>query len=88
MLEFKNDETAVCDLLVGADGINSTVRQTFLAEGKDWSEEEKVKQAAPIWSGTYVYRDLINSEVIKSEWPNHRALTEPMVVSEHVVVIS
>lgn len=79
-LDFNNGETAVCDLLVGADGINSAVRQTFLSEGKDWTEEEKVKQAAPVWSGTYVYRDLIDSEVVRREWPTHSALTKPMVV--------
>ena len=87
-LEFKNGETASCDILVGADGINSVVRKVFLANkrGIDSSSEEAVTNAAPIWSGTSVYRGLVNSEVIKRELPNHRALTTPMIVRSHFFV--
>ncbi|KAH9478727.1 Salicylate hydroxylase [Psilocybe cubensis] len=87
-LEFKNGESVVCDLLVGADGINSAVRQTFISEGQDWSEEERIRQAAPVWSGTYVYRDLIDSEVVRRVYPTHSALTKPMVYcgkDKHIV---
>lgn len=84
-LKFKNGETASCDILVGADGINSVVRKVFLAgkRGLDSSSEEALMNASPVWSGTSVYRGLVDSEVIKRESPNHRALTTPMAVRSH-----
>jgi len=87
-LEFKNGETASCDILVGADGVNSMVRKVFLANkrGIDSSSGEALTNAAPVWSGTSVYRGLVNSEVIKRESPNHRALTTSMIVRTHFFV--
>ena len=89
-LEFKNGETASCDILVGADGINSVVRKVFLADkqGINSSSEEALTNAAPVWSGTSVYRGLVDSEVIKRELPNHRALTTPMMVRSHLFRLS
>jgi len=83
--KFKNGETASCDILIGADGINSVVRKVFLAGkcGLDSSSEEARMNAAPVWSGTSAYRGLVDSEVIKRELPNHRALTTPMMVRSH-----
>ena len=84
-LEFKNGEITSCDILVGADGINSVVRKVFLAnkQGINNSSEEALINASPVWSGTSVYRGLVKSEVIKRELPNHRALTTPMIVRSH-----
>jgi len=84
-LKFKNGETASCDILIGADGINSVVRKVFLAgkRGLDISSEEARMNAAPVWSRTSAYRGLVDSEVIKRKLPNHRALTTPMLVRSH-----
>jgi len=89
-LEFKNGETASCDILIGADGINSVVRKVFLADkrGIDSSSEEALTNAAPLWSGTSVYRGLVDSEVIRREIPNHRALMTPMIVRSHSFCLS
>lgn len=89
-LEFKNGETASCDILVGADGINSVVRKVFLARihGLDSSSEEAATNSAPVWSGTSVYRGLVDSELIKRELPNHSALTTPLMYcgkNKHIV---
>ncbi|KAH9478749.1 Salicylate hydroxylase [Psilocybe cubensis] len=87
-LEFTNGEKAVCDLLIGADGINSAVRRTFISEGKDWSEDEKTRNARPVFSGTYVYRNLIDSDLIRRDNPNHQALKLPVVYcgkNKHIV---
>jgi len=87
-LEFKNGETTSCDILVGADGINSVVRKVFLAKkrGINSSSEEALINASPVWSGTSVYRGLVKSEVIKRELPNHRALTTPMIVRSYFLL--
>ena len=89
-LEFKNGETTSCDILVGADGINSMVRKVFLAGkcGLDSSSEEALMNAAPVWTGTAAYRGLVDSEVIKREFPNHRVLTTPVMVRFHLFRLS
>ena len=87
-LFFKNGKTATCDLLIGADGINSAVRKSFLAELKSLSDEEATRIARPVWTGTHVYRDLIDSETLRRDYPNHRALTLPMVVCVSALQLS
>jgi len=80
-LEFTNGNRAVCDFLIGADGINSAVRRTMLAERNKWTEAEARVKSQPLWTGTVVYRDLIDAEIVRRESPNHIALTKPVVVS-------
>ncbi|PPQ92525.1 hypothetical protein CVT25_010358 [Psilocybe cyanescens] len=78
-LQFKNGSTASCDLLIGADGINSVIRKTFLRNKNKWSEEEASKKAQPLWTGSTVYRNTIDAEIIRKDSPNHRALTEAVM---------
>jgi len=82
-LEFTNGNKAVCDILIGADGINSVVRRVFLskAKGIDPSSEEAEKVFQPVWSGTMAYRSLVDSEVIRRVNPDHPALSTRVVVS-------
>lgn len=80
-LEFKNGNKATCDLLIGADGINSVIRKTFLRNKNKWSEEEASQKAQPLWTGSTVYRNTIDAELIRKDSPNHRALTESVMVS-------
>ncbi|KAF8903941.1 hypothetical protein CPB84DRAFT_713432 [Gymnopilus junonius] len=87
-LTFKNGETATCDLLVGADGLNSVVRGCLLAQGKNWSQEEAYIKAQPVWSGTTIYRELLNADPIRRDYPNHGALKQLNVYlgkSKHIV---
>ncbi|KDR82014.1 hypothetical protein GALMADRAFT_221903 [Galerina marginata CBS 339.88] len=88
-IEFKNGETTTCDILIGADGINSAVRKVFLSGGKNLSKEEVATDAQPLWTGSVVYRDLIDSELVRKDFPNHRGLTTPVVYcgkNKHLVV--
>ena len=79
-LEFKNGVTATCDVLVAADGINSVCRGILLAGQKSVSEIEGAQLGRPVWSGIYVYRSLIDSDVIRKQNPNHPSLSMPMMV--------
>jgi salicylate hydroxylase len=79
-LHFRNGETATCDILVGADGVHSIVRKGFLAKLCDLSEGEAETRARPVWSGSILYRSMIDSELIRKEVPDHPCLTDPVVV--------
>ncbi|KAF9482273.1 salicylate hydroxylase, partial [Pholiota conissans] len=83
-LHFKDGETATCDILVGADGIHSVVRKGLLAKMYKLDEEEAAMKARPVWSGSVIYRNMIESDIIRKQDPNHPCLTSPMLVS-HLV---
>jgi salicylate hydroxylase len=79
VLEFQNGTTAQCDMVVGADGINSAVRKCLVDSGRI----SNPNFAEPRWSGSNVYRGLIASDAIRRVSPDHRALYKPMVVSDN-----
>lgn len=53
-VHFTNDTTHECDLLIGADGLNSRVRQQIIGDGK------------PVYCGYPVWRGLVDYEVKNS----------------------
>ncbi|KAG1778822.1 hypothetical protein EV702DRAFT_1186477 [Suillus placidus] len=74
-LTFKDGSTATCDVLIGADGIKSTVRHYMmreLAEGMDPDEKQSVLSCInPVWSGVTAYRTLIPAEKLRVRCPDH-----------------
>ncbi|KAF9471764.1 salicylate hydroxylase [Pholiota conissans] len=77
-IHFENGATATCDLLIGMDGIKSTVRKSLLIkQGLPNSPSME-----PIWSGTIAYRGLVPRDELDKIFPGHRSITTPMM---HVV---
>ena len=74
-LTFWNGKNVTCDLLIGADGINSTVRTLFLEDGNG-----DVECSRPKWTGTIAYRSLVEAEDVRKVNPRHPALERYMVV--------
>lgn len=77
-LEFMDGSKRTCDLLVGADGLKSTVRRIFLA-----SRPGQESSIDPVWTGTYAYRGLIPRDTLLKAMPGHRAAQGPVVVSHN-----
>ena len=76
VLNFGNGLTTSCDFLVGADGIRSAVRKCFLhMQGLSHSPSMN-----PVWTGTYIYRGLIQAEHLQAEFPGHRVFEGPAMV--------
>ncbi len=74
-LLFVNGHQVTCDLLFGSDGVNSAVRKCFLEDGNG-----DMKHSSPRWSGTNVYRCLIEAKDIRKDAPDHPGLGRPTVV--------
>ena len=77
-LEFEDGSTRTCDLLVGADGIKSTIRRLFL--------ESQLKDGyqgltEPVWTGTYAYRGIVPRDVLLKKMPDHRVTRMAVMVS-------
>ena len=87
-MHFKDGTTATCDLLVGCDGIHSTVRSTMLAAvstdmvkaGRHEDAAQALAGITPKWTGTVLYRCLIPREEFAREFPGHRALSDNIMV--------
>jgi salicylate hydroxylase len=77
-LFFADKSNKTCDMLVGADGIKSTVRQLFLSRLPNPEKYEMFLD--PVWSGTVAYRGLVDKAELKKVFPGHRALDHPGIM--------
>ncbi|TCD65214.1 hypothetical protein EIP91_002961 [Steccherinum ochraceum] len=81
-LAFKDGSAATCDILIGADGVNSAVRAIMynrLADNAGTEEEGRKwrSRVGPVWSGQVVYRYLLPREHLEAVDPQHRCLSTP-----------
>ncbi|KAF8210523.1 FAD/NAD-P-binding domain-containing protein [Mycena galopus ATCC 62051] len=80
-LAFADGTSAVCDLLVGCDGIKSVVRAQMLrAKAAEDAQPGLLALIEPKWTGTIAYRGLIPSTDLPSaDGKRHRTLANPMM---------
>lgn len=81
ILRFTDGTTANSDVLIGADGVRSTVRKGLF---RDLREEGKYTNRSLLglktfvesqWSGTIVYRSLIQPQKLRKISPDHPLFT-------------
>lgn len=77
-LKFRGGQDARCDLLIGADGVYSAVRHTYLPRvAEKLGKPEYLDYVDAVFSGSCVYRDLIPFEKLEEVWPNHPTAKVP-----------
>ena len=82
-LQFSDGSAAICDLLVGCDGIKSVVRKQLLEDHvhKGGGDPQLQSYIEPVWSGTIAYRGLIPVKRVRNaDGTEHRAIRSPMMV--------
>ena len=81
-LRFSDDTAATCDVLIGCDGIKSTVRkQMFEDKAAATGQKELLRHVDPVWTGTISYRGLIPVDRLKTgAGREHRAVKTPTMV--------
>lgn len=82
-LVFSDGSTATCDVLIGADGIKSTVRVQMYAEAAEAAGDfTLMRHIEPVWTGTMAYRGLIRTQDVprNEDGMAHRAIAAPMMV--------
>ena len=89
ILHFADDSTETADVLIGADGVRSSVRKTLfdtIDPGViDLSQARHYKDAS--WSGTLIYRATFPVEKLSKIDPNHILLKGFVVVSPPKIVM-
>ena len=86
-LHFKDGSSATCDLLVGSDGIRSTIRRQMythlMEEAALNGEVEKARElqhmVEPVWSGSVAYRGLVPVSTLSEE--QLKEAMKPTIVS-------
>ena len=87
-IHFKDGSMASADILVGADGIGSSTRQTMcraLANDTRDTNPERALQfengISPVFTGTYQYRALLDANKLRALDPTNVALKVVSMVS-------
>ncbi|GBE85786.1 6-methylsalicylic acid decarboxylase atA [Sparassis crispa] len=97
VLSFQDGSLAICDVVVGCDGVRSAVRGTLyrsLAEKAEHNGDhvkavEALSHVDATYSGTSAYRSLIPTNLLVHKHPGHGAVTGPLWSfgkDKHVVV--
>ena len=81
-LHFEDGSRAACDLLVGCDGIRSTVRGQMLHDlARTRGDPALLELVETVWTGTIAYRGLVPVERLKRpDGTVHRTVESPMMV--------
>jgi salicylate hydroxylase len=81
-LRFNDNSDAVCDVLIGCDGIKSMIRAQMLRQMAANERPELLDLIDPIFSGTIAYRGLIPVEEVPKDKQDrlHRTIESPMMV--------
>lgn len=82
-LSFDDGTSVTCDILVGADGIKSTIRSQMFREVAQANKDPSfLRFISPVWTGTMAYRGLIHVQDIPlaKDGSLHRTIKEPMMV--------
>lgn len=75
-LQFSDGTRAVCDVLIGSDGVRSIVRGQFIQDKALADDDDRLlKHVQPRWSGTVIYRSLIPNSRLAAQNPNHSLLS-------------
>jgi len=85
-MQFEDGTESVADVLIGADGIHSAVRDTMYKQVRGQSTSPL---GLPTWTGTVVYRSLIQSDELVKLFPTgHTSSKSPVVYfgkSKHIL---
>jgi salicylate hydroxylase len=77
-LHFDGKPSTKCDILIGADGVKSTVRQLFLSQLPNSECYDKYRDL--VWSSFVAYRGLVSRDELEHLHPGHRAVTHPRLI--------
>ncbi|KIY70414.1 FAD/NAD(P)-binding domain-containing protein [Cylindrobasidium torrendii FP15055 ss-10] len=82
-LTFEDGSTAICDVLLAADGMKSAARAQFLHDLASNAPEAATAESLlscvpPVWTGITAYRALIPADKLRRCAPHHPALTRQM----------
>jgi len=81
-LHFADDSTATTDVLVGADGIRSSVRKTLFETTDQVVDSDEIRHYTDAsWTGIFVYRAVISVEKLSEMDPDNIALKDFVMVS-------
>lgn len=92
-LRFRDGDSSACDILVGADGIRSSVRRCMLAEqaleaGRTYMDQVPCPYADSLLSGVepqrtgiVLYRAVFPAWKLRTKWPGHAAFKHTIQVT-------